>query len=204
MESWITSIMEQFGYIGIFLLITLENLFPPIPSEVILTFGGFMTTHTSLSVFGVVVASAIGSVAGAIVLYGIGLLIDINRIEKIIEKWGHILRLSKKDVHKANEWFSKYGVWTVFFCRFIPLIRSLISLPAGMAHMNFGVFLVLTTLGTLIWNVVLVYIGASVGGSWETIVGYMDIYSNVMYVVLALLFMVFVFLFIRKRMILNK
>ncbi|MCM3400966.1 DedA family protein [Cytobacillus oceanisediminis] len=204
MESWITSIMEQFGYIGIFLLITVENLFPPIPSEVILTFGGFMTTHTSLSVFGVVVASTIGSVAGAMVLYGIGLLIDINRIEKIIDKWGHILRLSKKDVHKANEWFTKYGVWTVFFCRFIPLIRSLISLPAGMAHMNFGVFLVLTTLGTLIWNVVLVNIGAAVGGSWETIVGYMDIYSNIVYAVIALLLLVFVILFIRKRLIFNK
>lgn len=203
MDSWITSIMEKFGYIGIFLLITLENLFPPIPSEVMLTFGGYMTTHTNLNVFGVVVASTIGSVAGAIVLYGIGLLIDINRIEKIVEKWGHILRLSKGDIHKANNWFSKYGVWTVFFCRFIPLIRSLISLPAGMAHMNFGIFLVLTTLGTLIWNVVLVNIGAAVGGSWETIVGYMDVYSNVAYVVLALLFMVFVVLFIRKRIILN-
>lgn len=204
MENWITSIMEQFGYVGIFLLITLENLFPPIPSEVILTFGGFMTTYTNVHVFGVVVAATIGSVAGAIVLYGIGLLIGINRIEKIVEKWGHILRLSKKDVHKANEWFSKYGVWTVFFCRFIPLIRSLISLPAGMAHMNFGTFLVLTTLGTLIWNVVLVNIGAAVGGSWETIVYYMDIYSNLTYVVLALLFISFVVLFIRKRMIVNK
>lgn len=95
-------------------------------------------------------------------------------------------------------------MWTVFFCRFIPLIRSLISLPAGMAHMNFGVFLVLTTLGTLIWNVVLVSVGATVGGSWEIIVGYMDIYSNVVYVVLALLFVMFVVLFIRKKMILNK
>lgn len=204
MASWITSIMEQFGYIGILLLITLENLFPPIPSEVILTFGGFMTTHTSLSVFGVVVASTIGSVAGAIVLYGIGLLLDIKRIEKIIEKWGHILRLSKKDVYKANEWFTKYGMWTVFFCRFIPLIRSLISLPAGMAHMNFGKFLVLTTLGTLIWNVVLINLGAAVGGSWETIVGYMDIYSTLAYIVLAILLLVFVVLFIRKRIIFNK
>ncbi|MFP7224528.1 DedA family protein [Priestia filamentosa] len=204
METWITNIMEQFGYMGIFLLITIENLFPPIPSEVILTFGGFMTTHTSLSVFGVIVASTIGSVVGAIVLYGIGLLIDVNRIEKIIEKWGGILRLTKKDVRKANEWFSKYGVWAVFFCRFIPLIRSLISLPAGMAHMNFGVFLILTTLGTLIWNFALVNIGAAVGGSWETIVGYMDIYSNIAYAVIALLFLVLVILFIRKRIVLNK
>lgn len=204
MESWITNIMEQFGYMGIFLLIMLENLFPPIPSEVILTFGGFMTTHTSLSIFGVVVTSTIGSVAGAIILYSIGLLIDLNKIEKVVEKWGYILRLSKEDIYKANDWFSKYGVWTVFFCRFIPLIRSLISLPAGMTHMNFGIFLVFTTLGTLIWNVVLVNIGAAVGGSWEKIVGYMDIYSNVVYVVLALLFTVLVVLFIRKRMVLNK
>jgi len=152
----------------------------------------------------VVVASTIGSVAGAIVLYGIGLLIDINRIEKIVDKWGHILRLSKEDIHKANNWFAKYGVWTVFFCRFIPLIRSLISLPAGMAHMNFGIFLVLTTVGTLIWNVVLVNIGAAVGGSWETIVGYMDVYSNVVYIVLALLFLIFVVLFIKKRILVNK
>ncbi|WP_100332564.1 DedA family protein [Bacillus xiapuensis] len=204
MENWITSVMEQFGYIGIFLLITLENIFPPIPSEVILTFGGYMTTRTDLSIFGVVVASTIGSVAGAVVLYGIGVLLDIKRIEKIVEKYGHILRLKNEDIHKANDWFSKYGVWTVFFCRFIPLIRSLISLPAGMTHMNMGAFLLLTTLGTLIWNVVLVNIGAAVGGSWNEIVGYMDIYSNVVYAVLALLLIVFVVLYIRKRIISNK
>ncbi|KON88140.1 alkaline phosphatase [Sporosarcina globispora] len=199
MEGWITSVMEQFGYLGIFLLIMLENVFPPIPSEVILTFGGYMTTHTNLTVVGVVVASTIGSVAGGIVLYSIGLQIDVDKLEKIIERWGHILKLSKKDVHKANKWFSKYGVWTVFFCRFIPLIRSLISLPAGMAHMNVWTFLVLTTLGTLVWNVVLVNVGAAVAGSWENIVGYMDIYSNVVYLILALLFLIFVALFVRKR-----
>lgn len=199
MENWIINIMEQFGYFGIFLLIMVENLFPPIPSEVILTFGGYMTTHTNLTVTGVVMTSTIGSVVGAIILYGIGLLIDINRIEKIVDKWGRLLRLTKKDVHKANDWFAKYGVWTVFFCRFIPLIRSLISLPAGMAKMNFGVFLLLTTLGTFIWNAVLVNIGAAVGGSWETIVGYMDIYANVVYIGLVLLLIVFIVLFVRKK-----
>lgn len=204
MENWIISIMEQFGYIGIFLLIMIENIFPPIPSEVILTFGGFMTTQTNLNVLGVVIASTIGSVAGAIVLYGIGLLVDVNRIEKIVGRWGHILRLTVADIHKANDWFSKYGGWTVFFCRFIPLIRSLISLPAGMAHMNFGFFLLLTTVGTLIWNVVLINIGAAVGGSWHTIVAYMDIYSNVVYALLALLFIVCVGLFIHNRVWVKK
>jgi membrane protein DedA with SNARE-associated domain len=199
MESWITDIMEQFGYTGIFLLIMLENLFPPIPSEVILTFGGFMTTDSSLSVPGVVAVSTFGSVAGAIILYGIGLLMDRQKIERVVEKWGHILRLTKKDVYKADKWFMKYGAWTVFFCRFVPLIRSLISLPAGMARMNFVTFLLLTTLGTLIWNVVLVNIGAAVGSSWETIVGYMDIYSNAVYAILAILFILFVILFVKRR-----
>lgn len=199
MESWITSVMEDFGYIGVFLLIMLENLFPPIPSEVILTFGGFMTTHTDLTIFGVVLTSTLGSVVGAIILYGIGAIIGVNRIERFVAKWGRILRLTVADIHKANDWFMKYGVWTVFFCRFIPLIRSLISLPAGMAKMNFGVFLVLTTLGTLIWNVVLVYLGARVGESWETVVYYMDIYSNIAYALIVIVFVVFVLLFLKSK-----
>lgn len=204
MENWIISIMDQFGYLGIFLLITLENLFPPIPSEVILSFGGFMTTHTDLSFVGVVLVSTVGSVTGAIMLYGIGRLIDLNHIEKIVEKWGKVLRLTKEDIHKADDWFAKYGGWTVFFCRFVPLIRSLISLPAGMVHMNFGMFLILTTLGTFVWNFVLVRIGAAVGGSWGTIVGFMDVYSNAVYAFLGLLVLVFIFLFVRTRLLVRK
>ncbi|MFL0505417.1 DedA family protein [Ureibacillus sp. 179-F W5.1 NHS] len=200
MENWITTVMEEFGYIGVFLLIMLENLFPPIPSEVILTFGGFWTTQSDLSVFGVVVASTIGSVVGAIILYGIGALVGIKRIERFVDRWGKVLRLTSKDIHKANSWFEKYDVWTVFFCRFIPLIRSLISLPAGLAKMNFFTFLLLTTLGTLIWNLVLVNIGAAVGESWETIVHYMDIYSNIAYAVLAIIFIVVVVRFYQKKM----
>lgn len=199
MESWITSVMEQFGYFGILLLIMLENLFPPIPSEVILTFGGFMTTKTDLTVIGVIVASTIGSVVGAIILYIIGTFLSIKRLEKMVDNYGKILRLKRKDIYKANAWFEKYDVWTVFFCRFIPLIRSLISIPAGMARMNFGLFLLLTTLGTLIWNTVLVTIGARVGESWETIVGYMDVYSNIAYAVLAVIFAIFIVKFVKGR-----
>ncbi|WP_078431427.1 DedA family protein [Metabacillus halosaccharovorans] len=199
MENWLMSVMENYGYVGIMLLIALENIFPPIPSEVILTFGGFMTTTTNLSITGVVIASTIGSVIGAGVLYFIGLQLDVERLDKIVEKWGHILRLTKKDIHKADAWFDKYGPWTVFFCRFVPLIRSLISIPAGMSNMKMGLFFVLTTFGTLIWNIVLVYLGASVGGSWEAIVEKMDIYSDVVYVILALLAIAFVIFFIKTR-----
>ncbi|PLR92546.1 DedA family protein [Bacillus sp. T33-2] len=199
MDNWIIETIEQFGYMGIFLLITLENLFPPIPSEVILTFGGFLTTTTTLSVIGVITFSTFGSVAGAVVLYRIGMLLDVTKLEKIIGSWGHILRLTNKDLHKTNAWFSKYGAWTVFFCRFIPLIRSLISIPAGMARMNFGLFVLYTTLGTLIWNVALVNVGAMVGGSWDGIVGYMDIYATVVYAAGALLLVLLAVMFIKKR-----
>jgi membrane protein DedA with SNARE-associated domain len=199
MENWIKDIIEQFGYIGILLLIALENIFPPIPSEVILTFAGFITTTTTLSIIGVIIYSTLGSVLGAVILYGIGLLIDANRVEKIIENWGHILRLTKKDIQKANAWFIKYGVWTVFFCRFIPIIRSLISIPAGMVRMNFGLFLFFTTLGTLLWNGTLVLIGSVVGESWESIAFYLNMYSNVIYVVLVIVLIVFVVLFYKKR-----
>ncbi|WP_019533936.1 DedA family protein [Paenibacillus ginsengihumi] len=181
MNNWITDFMEQYGYIGIFLMIALENVFPPIPSEVILTFGGFMTTYSALTVPGVVIAATLGSIAGAIILYGIGRLLHIGRLERIIERWGHLLRVKKDDLHRSTAWFDKYGYWTVLFCRMVPLIRSLISIPAGMARMNFLLFLFFTAIGTLLWNIVLVYVGAAVGENWEEIVHFMDIYSNIAY-----------------------
>ncbi len=126
MENWITEVMNAYGYIGILFLIALENIFPPIPSEVILTFGGFMTTTSNMSIIGVIFFSTIGSVVGAIVLYGIGLLVDVKRLEKVVNKWGSLLRLTSKDIYKANAWFNKFGVWAVFFGRLVPLVRSLI------------------------------------------------------------------------------
>lgn len=198
MENWITEFMEQFGYIGIFLLIALENVFPPIPSEVILTFGGFMTTYTNMTVVGVIIAATIGSVLGAVILYGAGYILNVDRLEAIIDKWGKYLRLKKEDVRKADAWFDKYGYWTVLFCRMIPLIRSLISIPAGMAKMKFGLFLLFTTIGTLIWNIILVSVGAAVGGSWEKIVEFMDVYSNIAYAVIGVGIVIFLIWFIRR------
>lgn len=199
MENWIMEVMNTYGYIGILLLIAVENIFPPIPSEVILTFGGFMTTTSNMSIMGVIVVSTIGSVVGAIALYGIGVLIDVNRLEKIVDKWGHILRLTSKDIDKANAWFHKFGVWAVFLGRLVPLVRSLISIPAGMAHMNFAIFLLFTTVGSLIWNSILVSVGAAVGTSWSTIVGYMDTYSNITLLVLVVIFVLFIILFLKNR-----
>ena len=201
LESWITDLMNEFGYWGVLFLIALENVFPPIPSEVILTFGGFMTQQPdlNLTVVGVITVSTVGSVSGAVILYFVGRLLDVSRLEKIIDKYGHILRLTREDIYKADAWFDKYGIWTVLFCRLIPLIRSLISVPAGMSNMNFPLFIIFTTIGTVVWNTILVTLGASVGENWHEIVKYMDVFSNVIYVLLALLFILCVIWYIRKR-----
>ncbi len=199
MQEWIVEMMEQYGYIGIFLMIALENVFPPIPSEVILTFGGFMTTYTNLTVPGVVLVSTLGSVVGAIILYGVGYLLNVERLERIVDRWGGILRVTREDLNKATDWFKRYGYWTVLFCRMVPLVRSLISIPAGMSKMNFQLFLLFTVIGTALWNLILVSIGAALGESWDTILEYMDVYSHITYAVIGLGVILFVILFYRKK-----
>lgn len=198
MEQWITDIMSDYGYFGIFLLIMLENVFPPIPSEVILTVGGFMTTTTTMTIPGVILASTAGSLSGAVVLYGIGLLLDVERLEKIVDKYGHILRVKRADIHRADAWFDRFGIWTVFFGRLIPLVRSLISIPAGMSNMKFWLFLTFTTLGTLLWNTVLVYVGEAVGDNREAILEQLDIYSNIVYALIVLVGLLAIWYYMKK------
>jgi Uncharacterized membrane-associated protein len=202
MEQWIIQIMNHYGYWAISCLIAIENIFPPIPSEVILTFGGYMTTYSSMNVWLVVLFATIGSVTGALVLYGVGRLLSAERLEKWLNgRIGHALHLKAEDVEKAKGWFDRKGKTTVFFCRFIPIVRSLISIPAGMAKMHMGIFLVLTTVGTAIWNVVLVYLGSLAGKSYQKIAGYMGVYSQIALVLLIIICTAAFFVFIKKRWI---
>ncbi|EAC8501624.1 DedA family protein [Listeria monocytogenes] len=199
METWITSIMADFGYIGIFILIMVENLFPPIPSEIILTFGGFMTTVTSLNVVMVIIVATLGSVVGAILLYKVASYFGKERLTKIVLKYGRILRLKESDIERAENFFLKYGSWAVFLCRMIPLIRSLISIPAGMTKMKMSRFLILTTAGSLLWNTVLIGLGAMLGESWSEIVVFMDSFSTIIYSIIAILVVVGLGFFFRAR-----
>ena len=137
MESVITGLVSRFGYWGVLLLIAVENIFPPIPSEVILTFGGFLTTCTEMTPPGIILFSTLGSVAGAIVLYGVGRLLAPQRLEALLSgRVGRVLKMESADVHKASDWFAAHGWPSVFYCRCIPILRSLISIPAGMAGMH--------------------------------------------------------------------
>lgn len=200
MQEFIISIMNQFGYLGVFLLIAIENIFPPIPSEVILLFSGFMTTYTSLNIVGMIIASTLGSLVGAIALYYIGKILNKERLKKIVaSKIGKVLRLKAKDIDKADAWFDTKGNKTVFFCRFIPIVRSLISIPAGMSEMPMPKFLVYTILGSAIWNTVLVVLGNQVGEKWTSILHIFDQYSHIVLILLIILFIAGVSFFYYQR-----
>lgn len=201
MQDLIIEIMNNFGYIGVFLLITIENVFPPIPSEVILLFGGFMTTYTSMNVIGVIIASTLGSVLGAIILYYIGKILNKERLKKIItSKPGKLLRLKPEDIDKADEWFDTKGNKTVFFCRFIPVVRSLISIPAGMSEMKLVKFIAYTTVGSAIWNTVLVCVGAFAGDKKDYILSFLDEVSHIVLILIIIVFCIFVYRFYKTRL----
>lgn len=184
MQEWIVQMTNDYGYIGILMLIFLENVFPPIPSEVILPFSGFLTTCTKMKLVGVILYATLGSVLGAIILYAAGYILNQDRLERLVEsKIGKILRFKKENVEKTIQWFKRYGMSTVFFCRCIPMLRSLISIPAGITKMSFVKFLALTAAGSFIWNVALVSLGAWAGASWGTISGYIAMYSDIVKII---------------------
>ncbi|GHV33736.1 alkaline phosphatase-like protein [Clostridia bacterium] len=195
-------LVDKFGYWGIALLVAIENIFPPIPSEVILTFGGFMTTHSEMTVPGVIISSTIGAVAGAVILYLIGLIFNAERLSRLFaSRLGRALHLESGDVSKAGRWFKRHGAKTVFFCRFIPIIRSLISIPAGSARMSLKLFLPLTLAGSAIWNTVLILLGRLAGDTWQKIAAYVDTYAMVAGAVLIIAIVFVVIKFVKKRFV---
>ena len=200
MQQFLLHIIEQFGYLGVFFLILLENVFPPIPSEVILLFSGFFSTYTNLSVLYMIVASTLGSFLGAIILYYIGKIFNKERLKKIVNgRLGKILFLKEKDIDKADEWFDNKGNKSVFFCRFVPIVRSLISIPAGMSEMPMGKFIIYTICGSMIWNTVLICLGYKLGDNWEYVLTILDKYQMVAIVILVIIFGYVIIKFYRKK-----
>lgn len=198
MNNFVINIMNKYGYIGILFLITIENIFPPIPSEVILTLGGFMTSKdgVNMSLVSVIMYSTFGSMIGAIILYYVGYIFNKDRLLKIVRsKVGKILCLKESDIVKSDSSFNKNGDLTVLYCRFIPIVRSLISIPAGVNKMKLSIFLLYTFVGSLIWNTVLVSLGKLVGENYMVVAGVFSKYSKV---ILILLICLIVYKFIKK------
>lgn len=179
MRELVLELMGEYGNLAVFLLILVENLFPPIPSEVILTFGGVMTVCTDMTPVGVILFSTAGSLAGAVILYSVGRFLPDEVFRKLLcGQIGHLLHFRLEDVDLAKGWFRERGRSAVFLCRLIPIVRSLISIPAGIARMQFVPFLVFTAAGSLLWNTVLVYAGRIAGESWEKVSAAFGVYSD--------------------------
>ena len=179
MRELVLELMGEYGNLAVFLLILVENLFPPIPSEVILTFGGVMTVCTDMTPVGVILFSTAGSLAGAVILYSVGRFLPDEVFRKLLcGQIGHLLHFRLEDVDLAKGWFRERGRSAVFLCWLIPIVRSLISIPAGIARMQFVPFLVFTAAGSLLWNTVLVYAGRIAGDSWEKVSAAFGVYSD--------------------------
>ncbi|MFJ6566530.1 DedA family protein [Streptomyces sp. NPDC091292] len=191
--NWINSLIDTLGAPGAGLAIALENLFPPLPSEVILPLAGFASSTGRMSLTAALLWTTAGSVVGALALYGVGALLGRERTVAIAAR----LPLVKvTDIERTEAWFGRHGTKAVFFGRMIPLFRSLISVPAGIERMPLPLFLALTTLGSAIWNTVFVGAGYALGENWSEVTGYVSAYSKV---VLALAF-VAVLVFVGLRL----
>jgi membrane protein DedA with SNARE-associated domain len=192
--GWVISIMEALGAPGAGLAVALENLFPPIPSELILPLAGFTASQGDMSLVGAIVWTTLGSVAGALVLYAVGALLGRDRTRAIAAR---LPLVKTSDIDRTEAWFARHGAKAVFFGRMIPLFRSFISIPAGIERMSLTTFLVLTTLGSLIWNSVFVLAGYQLGENWRVVQDYVGVYQKV--VVAAVLVAVAVFVAVRLR-----
>jgi membrane protein DedA with SNARE-associated domain len=174
-------VIYALGYLGLALLLVAENLFPPIPSEVVLPLAGFLVGTGELSFFGALGAATAGSTAGALILYTMGRWGG----RRLVLRYGRWLRVDKSRLDRAESWFRNWGDWVVLVARVVPLARSVVSIPAGTMEMPLVRFLILTTVGSAVWNTVLIGAGVILGANWATVQNWVGSYSNVVLIVAA-------------------
>lgn len=175
--EWVTDVVESLGYIGVALMVALENLFPPIPSEIVLPLAGFLVGQGRFSFPVVVMAATAGSIVGGLALYAIGYWFGATRLRRFVDRYGRFFLLDVGDFDSARNHFNAHGTKAVLFGRCIPIIRSLISIPAGLVGMPLGKFILYTAIGSTAWNATLIGLGWILGSQWERTedyVGYLD------------------------------
>ncbi|AQS46654.1 MULTISPECIES: DedA family protein [Thioclava] len=188
MFNWITGVIASFGYFGIAGLMLLENVFPPIPSELIMPLAGYMAAQGKFSLIGLIVAGTIGSVIGALLWYWIGLKIGIKRLCHLSSRHGRWIGITPRDITRTKKWFDKHGWAAVFFGRMLPGARTLISVPAGMARMPFLPFLAYTTVGSALWTALLTVAGYLLGKQYSEVASWVNPVSTGVIVILVLLY----------------
>ena len=181
MKEFAISVINTYGYFGIFILTAIESVIPIFPAEVILTLGGVATTVTKVTKLGVILSASFGELTGALILYSVGHFFSQERLEKFTTgKFSRLIHINKEDIEKSKDWFLKNGKYTVLFSKCIPVLGSLISIPAGMAHMNLVLFIVFTLIGISIWNTVLVMFGVTIKESIDIISSSSTAFSKIL------------------------
>lgn len=196
MNQLFLNLIEKFGSFGVFLLIFIENIFPPIPSEAVLGIGGFFISTTKLTFISVLFAATLGSVSGAIVLYYIGKYINSPKIRNVFIGKDKILRVDQDSLGKIKRIYTKYQKISVFFFRMVPVFRSIISIPAGMFNMNLIEFVILTTLGSTIWNALIIFAGMKLGENWKDIEVFIKDYTLIIIGIVVIFLIVY---FVKKK-----
>lgn len=180
MFNWITGVIERLGYLGIAALTLLENIVPPIPSEIVVPLAGYVSAKGKLDFWFVVVAASAGAVVGSSIWYFVARAIGNVRLRRWIDAHGQWVTLTGEDIDTSQRWFDRHGGWAVLVGRLVPGVRTFISVPAGFAEMALAPFLLYTALGTIIWTIALAYAGRMLESNFEVVEKYVNPVSNVL------------------------
>ena len=212
LANWVQDVINQFGYLGVALLVVIENVFPPIPSEIVLPFAGFVAqqgasavnatagaAQSDTTVVGMMIAATVGSVVGALILYFVSAAIGPERLRGFVERFGKWFGVKSSDLVRAEEWFDRRSVVAVLVGRCVPLIRSIVSIPAGFRRMKLTSFVVLTAIGSAVWNIALIGAGAVLGDQWERVGEYVGVFQWMVIAAVLLLLVRFVVSRLKNR-----
>ncbi|MFZ9169808.1 MAG: DedA family protein [Ilumatobacteraceae bacterium] len=212
LANWVQDVINQFGYFGVAFLVVVENVFPPIPSEIVLPFAGFVAqqgasavnatagaAQSDTTVVGMMIAATVGSVVGALILYFVSAAIGPERLRQFVERFGKWFGVKSSDLVRAEEWFDRRSSAAVLVGRCVPLIRSIVSIPAGFRRMKLTSFVVLTAIGSAVWNIALIGAGAVLGDQWERVGEYVGVFQWLVIAAVLLLLVRFVVSRLKNR-----
>lgn len=212
LANWVQDVINQFGYLGVALLVVIENVFPPIPSEIVLPFAGFVAqqgasavnatadaAQSDTTVVGMMIAATVGSVVGALILYFVSAAIGPERLRGFVERFGKWFGIKSSDLVRAEEWFDRRSSAAVLVGRCVPLIRSIVSIPAGFRRMKLTSFVLLTAIGSAVWNIALIGAGAVLGDQWERVGEYVSVFQWLVIAAVLLLLVRFVVSRLKNR-----
>lgn len=191
---WVQALILSMGYLGLGIAMFLENVLPIIPSEGILPMAGWLAFERKghFTLLGITIVGTIGSVGGALLFYGLGYWFGEKRVRILFRRYGKWLLLEEKDFDTSLAWFNRYGERIILLGRMVPIVRSLVSIPAGIARMNLGVFNIYTALGTALWSFLLSLAGYLLGKNWTLVMNWISRYEMAVLILIIAFFLIFI------------